>query len=244
MSNSSVVVAGTTYDTFTTPDGIKHRQALVVTDPDTLAAARVTDPATMAGAATTAPGWRSAGEAANVNSNAIQKATYHVARGPASGVAGATVATVANIDKVLLTGTHLAAASKTVRIRRIVISAWLGAAATYLYSVYRVGATAPAGGTAVVSRPSLESEAASEMTWNYLTTTALDTLVTANSLVDIAQPSTATGHAAVTLYDWQESGETKPLIARAGVAEGFAIAVRAVSTVGPDPIIQVTYTEE
>ena len=173
--------------------------------------------------------------------------TYTVARGPASGtapVAPAAPAAVANTDKILLTGYHLSTSTKTVRIKKITVSALLGTAVTYLYSVYRTSATTPTGGTAVASRSHNAASAASDTVWMYQNTVAIATALVDGSIVDVAMVSAIGGHGPVILYEFKPGAECEELIIRPGVAEGYAICSRTTTATAPDAIILVEYTEE
>ncbi len=214
--------------------------------------AGVTDVNSIAGAGRSSLREQTYGSALNVNTNALQLATYHVNRSPQAGVAPgspATPAMVANTPKIMLVGWHAASSTKTVRIRRIRISAAFALTVTYVYEVYRTN-VAPTGGTTVVSRPSDSADPASDTSWMFQSTVAIGTQLVDGSLVDQAVIATngamgvASGHGEIILYDWQENGQTKPLTMRAGVLEGFCITVKSTGTGAPDSVINVTYTEE
>ncbi len=214
--------------------------------------AGVTDVNSIVGAGRSSLREQTYGSALNVNTNALQLATYHVNRSPQAGVAPsapATPAMVANTPKIMLTGWHAASSTKTVRIRRIRISAAFAQTVTYVYEVYRTN-VAPTGGTTVVSRPSDSADPASDTSWMFQSTVAITTQLVDGSLVDQAVIATngamgiAAGHGEIVLYDWQENGQTKPLTMRAGVLEGFCITVKSTGTGAPDSVINVTYTEE
>ncbi len=214
--------------------------------------AGVTDVNSISGAGRSSLREQTYGSALNVNTNSVQLATYHVNRGPQAGSAPAnptTPAVVMNQPKILLTGWHAASSTKTVRIRRIRISAVLGGQVSYIYEVYRTN-TAPTGGTTVVSRPSDSSDPASDTSWMYQSTVAIGTQLVDGSLLDqavLGEPGSmgsGSGHNEIILYDWQENGQTKPLTIRAGVLEGFCITVKTPGLTAPDAIINVTYTEE
>jgi len=187
------------------------------------------------------------GMALKVDVNASQRATYIVSRGPASGTAPTAPiapAAVANADKILLTGWHPASSTKLVKVKRVTISALLGTAVTYLYSLYRMAAVVPTGGTAVVSRPTDSSEVASDTSWMYQNTTALATAVQDGSICDVAQIGAVGGHNAVTLYEWMPGGAMESIFIRPGVLEGIVITSRTTTATAPDAIITVEYTEE
>ena len=174
-----------------------------------------------------------------------QRSTFYVARGPASGTAPAAPVNpvpTANQDKILLVGWHDASITKTARIRKISVSALLGTAVTYLYSVYRVQGV-PSGGTTVVSRPAWPDDVSS-MQWMYQTTTATSTVLVNGSLIDKAVPSTTGGHEECVLYQWDPMGEAQPLTIPAYRLDGIAITSRCTTNTAPDAIITIEYTEE
>jgi hypothetical protein len=178
-----------------------------------------------------------------VTTNWGQRPTYFVARGPSSGSAPtAPSGAGANIDKVLLVGWHPSTSGHNVQILRVGVSALLGTAVTYLYSVYRA-AIAPAGGTTVSSRPADAADAASDMTWMYTSTNAIGTQAINGSFCDHAVISTVGGHNEVVLYEWEPSGDMKPIILAPNVGDGIVVTSRATTNTAPDAIITVTYTE-
>lgn len=173
-------------------------------------------------------------------------ATYWVSRGPSSGsapVAPSNPAPVQNVDKVLLVGWHTASSVKTVRIKSINVSALVTQNTRYLYSVYRCAAV-PIGGEAIASRSADIDDPESEMQWMYESTVPLGTQVVDGSICDKATPATNAGHDVMNLYQWQDSGQTKPITVKSGMLDGIVITSRSTGNSAPDAIITIEYTEE
>lgn len=176
-----------------------------------------------------------------VQSNAIQRRTYTASRTTAELGAPTGVTIVANSRKALFQVHHLASATTTKRIRRITVGALAGAAVQYGYEIYRVTA-APTGGTAVTPTPAESTDPASTLVCNYLPTSS--GAISGVPFGGMVVAGTTTGHPERMPYDWKQTGETKPLVIRAGILEGFCLFVRGTGTVGPDPQIYIEYTEE
>jgi hypothetical protein len=161
-------------------------------------------------------------------------------------------ALVANTSKQVLSIEHAATSTKTVRIRRILISGWVStasaaAAATIEWRVFYGTAASSAGTVVTVQKTNAASptpEAAVK---------SIPTIVAATGPIMGPTVSNATGTAGLvigtlvpsyTFYDWQESGETEPLTLRAGQLESLVLAVQSTST--PTVTIHATiiFTEE
>lgn len=180
-----------------------------------------------------------------VNTNALQLRTYRAVRVVASGAAPAAAASpaaVANTPKILVTGHHTASDAQLVRIHLITVGAVLGTAVTYVYELYRTN-SAPTGGATFAVQEAQEGDTATTMIWTYQSTLAIGTALVGAPLAAYSIPSTTTGHAAFNLYDWNESGPTKPLIIRASTLEGICVTSRTTTATAPDPVITVVYTE-
>lgn len=185
--------------------------------------------------------------------NAVQRDTY-----------------VAAIDAVVLAGVagggavklwslfHSNTSTKTVRIRRIIMSGVVttasAAAAGHLRLFLNYGInTASAGNTVTPAKPNSASGNAEASFWTSPTiTTAAGNLLTQITM------ATGTGGATVgttispngnpfIFYDWQENGETVPLTLRAGVNEAWTFLFNATwATTAPSITWggYVIYTEE
>lgn len=185
-------------------------------------------------------GW-GLGAALQVHPNAVQKASFNASRTTADAGAPAAVTIVANTRKALMQVHHLAAATTTKRIRRIMVGALFGAAVGYGYEVYRVTA-APTGGSAITPSPDDVGDGATTLVATYLPTAS--GAITGVPVAGATIVGAAAGHPLLTIYDWKSSGEEKPLTIRAGFLEGFTLFVRGTGVVGPDPQIYIDYTEE
>jgi hypothetical protein len=238
VADSSVAITagtGTNIDTRTAPDG-NHRQVVVLGDESLVAVAEVTDPANITGALSGG----SQGAALNVNPNAIQKPTFL-----ATLSSVATGALTAATAKPVLTLHHAATATKTVRIRRIV----MGAMQTTLLAgsdtvVITRGTAAPTGGGAVTPVPAVPGATAAETT-----VTSLPTSITAATTVlaqigAITAATANTGFASFVVYDWQESGETIPLTLRAGSLDAIVINLLSSAAKNYTTSVTVIFTEE
>lgn len=203
---------------------------------------RVTDPSSF-DAPPVATG-QSAGSSLKVDANGIQKRTFVASRVTADAAAPAGVVIVANTRKALLQVHHLAAATTTKRIKRIQVGALFGAAVQYGYEVYRVTA-APGGGAALtpISNDTGDSTA-STLTCTYLPAAGTSGAITGIPVAGTTVLGAATGHALITVYEWNPATDQKPLTIRKGVLEGYTLFVRGTGIVGPDPQIFIDFVEE
>lgn len=174
-----------------------------------------------------------------------------------AGQLSLTFTFVANTNKQLGTIYHGAGATKTVRIRRISLWVALGAAGTYNFEVRALSATtAPAtGNPAITSRAHDGADAAAEATCLALPTTAGSLVGADTGTLGLpvewlsgagAGPTnpSATAGQEIVLYESFASHEGKPLVMRAGVAEGFAINGRCTAAVALRYTILIRFTEE
>jgi hypothetical protein len=152
--------------------------------------------------------------------NAQQYATYDVA---ARNIA--TGALTANTAKAVLSLEHGATSTKTVRIRRIVIHAIQTTALSGLFDVQITrGTAASSAGTAVTPVARRQSDPAAEVVVKSLPTITAAT-VADNIPAGGFGATTALYSPPVLVYDWQEAGETKPYMLRAGVLESLVINI-------------------
>lgn len=203
--------------------------------------AKVTDPANIPGAQQFATDSRTNGPALAVNSNAIQKATYLYSAEIASGVL------TANTFKQILSMEHAANSTKSLRVRRVLIGAFQSAAPAAVHSIRAQitrGTAASSAGTAVTAAPSNPGTAGHEATLKTLPTITAGTLMVINNLGSPSAVTAGLGVPSIALYDWQEAGETIPLILRAGFLDTLAISVASTSTPNLTCSLTVIFTEE
>jgi hypothetical protein len=148
----------------------------------------------------------------------------------------------ANTQRNVLSLHHAASAVRTVRVRRISIgfvNATATAAAVF-FQVFR-GTAAPTGGAAASVVTPNAAIAAAEVS-----ATTNPTITTATLLTHIHYGTIAASGVAASqlVYDWQEGGETVPIVLRAGVLESLVIAVTASAAITITPYIQIILTEE
>jgi hypothetical protein len=177
-----------------------------------------------------------------VYNNAIQLATYTY------GIHALATGTLsAGTAKPILSIDHAVSATKTVRIRRILVSGYQTTALAGLLSFQINTGTAQAsagtvltGGKRNLADPSAECVVRGGAT--------LPTIVAAtvqDTLPGFANPTTtATGVPATVIYDWQEGGETKPWTLRAGVLESFVLEALSNAAQAWNLTIHITLTEE
>lgn len=236
MADSNIPITagvGTPVDTRTAPDG-DHRQVVVLGDETTAAVAEVIDPAIFTGAVSTG----SQGAALNVNPNAIQKATYKVALVPTT-----TGALTANTAKPILSIEHAASATKTVRIRRVLVAAMQSSAVAGTDEVRLTrGTAASSAGTTVTATPTIPGVVAAEAVCKTLPTITAATVL--SSVVGSLSSAANTGFAALVVYDWQESGETQPITLRAGSLDTFVVNMVSTGAKTYTASCTVTFTEE
>ncbi len=161
---------------------------------------------------------------------------------------------VANTDKQYATIYHAAAATKTVKIRRVEL--YLAAVAASIVNFelrYLNGSTAPAtGNPAITPRATTPASAAAEATCLALPTTA-GSFPAAVPL--FSQEINLGANTALTttwppdpLVLWPAEGDgvddVSDLVMRAGVAEGYAVSVRAVGAVALKATVRIIFTEQ
>lgn len=205
---------------------------------------RVTDPNAIANAQQYAASAKTAGAALNVNTNAVQLATYKLTMKPSAA------ALTANTLSLRCSLHHLATSTKTVRIRRIEVTGLMTAVAeASQIEVHRV--TAAPIGTAVIA--GTYTVAGSYVPTNPADpnpeATALNSLTTATSIGLLTHGFLTTGGAALhgggeTIYDYDADSQMKPITLRAGVLEGIAIGILASAAVTPTLTVEITFTEE
>lgn len=171
--------------------------------------------------------------------NAQQYLTYDVAmRNIATG------ALTTNTAKAVMSFEHGATSTKTVRIRRISIHAFQTTALAGAFDLQITkGTAASSAGTALTPNPRKGGDAAAEMVVKSLPT------IVAATLGDIIpaggfSATTVLYSAPVLCYDWQEAGEMKPLILRAGVLESIVFNIISVQLLNLTLTISVDFTEE
>ena len=208
--------------------------------------AGVTDVSTVVGALQNGPTDRGAGNALNVNTNAVQKATYKAVCKPTAA------ASTANTFQARVTIHHLAAATKTVRIRRIIVVAQQPATVAYCQAeLHRITAV-PTGTVVSPTVPTATNSVLPTDGRDSVPEAVVMTSVTAAASAGILSAAfltvlsgTAVVHGGgVLLYDWQESGETKPVTLRAGVLEGIAVGITSNVAISSNLTIEITFTEE
>lgn len=171
--------------------------------------------------------------------NAIQLATYtYGARGIATG------ALTANTAKQVLSLEVAATNTKTVKVRRIIVSGVQSAllAGTLDIQVTR-GTAASTLGTAVTAGARVAADAAPQTVVKTLPT------IVAAAAVDVL-PFAANGAAAASaqpatvLYDWQEGGETKPWTLVPGSINSLVLSAVSTAAQNWTLTIHVVLTEE
>lgn len=174
-----------------------------------------------------------------VSINAIQKLTYDAgARGIVTG------ALTANTAKAVWSIEHAVTAVKTVRIRRIMVHARQTTALAGEFEVQITrGTAASSAGTAVTPGPHRPGDAAAEAVVK-----TLPTIVTATVVDTIPAggfgTTTALYSPPVLIYDWQEGGETKPYILRAGTLDSLVINIVSTVALNLTLAVSVDFTEE
>ena len=174
-----------------------------------------------------------------VYTNAIQLATYTIS---ARNIATGTL--VANTAKAVLSLHHAVSATKTVRVRRLLVSGYQTTALAGTLDIQITTGTAATTGGSVITpgKRNLADPNAEMIATSLPTITAA--VVQDNLPFAVTPTTTATGQGSTVLYDWQEAGETKPWTLRAGVLESFVL--NAISTAAQSWILTVhlTVTEE
>jgi hypothetical protein len=156
----------------------------------------------------------------------------------------ATGALTANTAKAVLSLEVAAAGSKTVKIRRILVSGYQTTALAGLFDIQLSrGSAASSAGTAVTGGVRVTGDTAPTVVVKTLPT------ITAATILDVlpltATPTAvATGFSNVVLYDWQEGGETKPWTLKPGVLDSLVLS--AISTAAQNWLLSfhITVSEE
>lgn len=152
---------------------------------------------------------------------------------------------------------HAVGSTKTVRIRKVILSLTT-TAATVLAAEIRPLTTAPTvgtGGPAVTPRPHNTASAAAEVTAAALPQTAGTDSGTgtplASKVLNLLAAATTTqqpllGDQEIVLYEEARDGkdDTEPITMRAGVAEGIAVVLRSTAAVTLTGTIRILFTEE
>lgn len=229
---SAITVADTGSNNLTISDGIYGWKE-----------ANVTDVANIPNALRTGIREQAVGNALNVNTNAVQLATYKMTCKPtASALTAGTLSFRASLY-------HLIGSTKTVRIRSISVTGMMSAVIEASTIEIHYITAAPSAGTAVSGRGVAGSLCALDprdpapeaIAINNPTVTSVG-LIT-NGFLCYGSAAAIHGGGA-KIYDWQESGSTKPITLRAGVVEGIAIGILSNGAVTPTLCIEITFTEE
>lgn len=171
-----------------------------------------------------------------------------------AGASALSFTHTANGEKQYATIYHAATATKTVKIRRVEM--YLAATALSVVSVdlrYLTATTAPAtGNPAITPRSTHPASPVAEATCLALPTTAGS--FTAGVSLFTQEMNLAANTAIATTFPtdpvalWPAEGDSvddvQDLIMRAGVAEGYAISVRAVAAVALKATARIIFTEQ
>lgn len=181
-------------------------------------------------------------------------ASYRLA--VAASALSLTFTPVANTDKQLATIYHASSAAKTVRVRRIAIYLSVNALGVYGFEVRRLsGATAPATGNPAITPVQYDSsDGAAEATCLALpgtqgTETGVNLPLTPHLEFNSGAVTAETNPGGLNaremiLFDARMNGELKPLLIRAGVAEGLALIGRGTTTAAIKWTALIEFTEE
>lgn len=174
-----------------------------------------------------------------------------------AGQVGLTFTFTANTSKELATIYHAVGSTKTVRIRKITLTPSAGAAGIFDFEIRGLSsAAAPTtGNPAITPRQHDPADGAAEATCLALPTTpggfvGVDSGTVSEVFSWNAAAATAQGNAsglagqAIVLYEHKDGTETKPLIMRAGNAEGFAVNGRCTAAVALRFTVHILFTEE
>lgn len=162
---------------------------------------------------------------------------------------------VANTDKQWATIYHAAAATKTVKIRRVEFFIGATAAGVLNFELYRLtAATAPATGNPAITPISTNTSngAAAEATCLALPTTAGSKTATQTFFsqeINLgANTAQTTNFTIPPICLWPAPGlteeEMQPLELRAGVAEGVAVTLRNSAAVVIKGTVRIVFTEQ
>lgn len=189
-----------------------------------------------------------------------QLVTYSASYRLGDATAGQTSLTftfVANTNKQLGTIYHAAAATKTVKLRKVVLSLSTGAAGIFDFEIRALSATtAPAtGNPAITPRQHDPADGAAEATCLALPTTAgslvgADAGTVSETITWNSAAATASGNPSglagqdIMLYEYKDGMEMKPLSMRAATAEGFAVNGRCTQAVALRYSLHFIFTEE
>lgn len=233
---ASIALADTGNNTATITDGVlPYRKA------------RVTDPAIIGNALLYGAGAQTAGAALNVNTNAVQLAAYKAVAKPSAA------ALVANTPSARVSLHHTAGATKTVKIRKIAVSALMsGVIEAAIIEIYRV-TSAPAGtgiaagigaagtGSLVPMHPA--DPACEAVLTNSITSAGTYAGYVATGFLCYGSAAAIHGGGAL-IYDWSESGEVKPIVLRPAVLEGIQVMITSNGAVTPTLTVEIEFTEE
>jgi hypothetical protein len=155
-----------------------------------------------------------------------------------------TGALTANTVKALVSLEVAAVGTKTVKIRRLIVSGYQTTALAGTFDIQlQRGSAASSAGTAVTAGVRVTGDAAPGTVVKTLPTIVAATVL--DVLPCAATPTTAaTGFGATVLYDWQESGETKPWTLKPGVID--SLVLNGISTAAQNwtLTVHITLTEE
>lgn len=174
-----------------------------------------------------------------------------------AGQVGLTFTFTANTSKQLATIYHAGTATKTVKLRKIVLTPSAGAAGVFDFEIRALSAaTAPAtGNPAITPRQHDPADGAAEATCLALPTTAgslvgADTGTVSEVFSWNAAAAAAQGNASglsgqdIVLYEYKDGMEMKPLTIRAATAEGYAVNGRCSAAVALRYTVHILFTEE
>lgn len=235
MSETNVNItagSGTGIDTFNVGTGAVGsgteaiRQAMVIGDPTTKANVAAVD----------------ANGRLSVTINGSQLATYTAKLNTV-----ATGVLTANSASNFMSFEHAATATKTVKIRRIIISGYTvtTVASPVTFQLQR-GTAASTGGTTVVTAPTNPATSAAEVTVKSSPSLAIvagGAILFSETLASV----TTTANSLIppfVFYDWQEGGETAPLTLRAGVLDTLVLSILCTGAVNATLNVSVVFTEE
>jgi hypothetical protein len=171
--------------------------------------------------------------------NSQQYLTYDVgARNIATG------ALTANTAKQVLSIEHSGTATKTVRIRRIMVHMIQTTALSGSVDIQITrGTAASSAGTVVTAVPRKSTDAAAEAVIKSLPTITAATV--ADNIPAGGFATTTTLYSPpVLIFDWQEASETKPYLLTAGALQSIVINVISTAALNLTMTVSVDFTEE
>lgn len=174
--------------------------------------------------------------------NAYQLATYKVfLRGAVSG------ALTAATPKALLTVDHPVGATKTVKVRRVLVGCQQTTALAGIMRITLTRGTAQASaGTVITPAPTNPGTAAAEATVRGGATAPTITAATVIGGAFLSASATAASFVSpfTVVYDWQEGGETQPYQVRAATLESFVVNAESSVAMNLTCDVTLTFTEE